>query len=151
MFGALIWAQGSRECLGPTCYLSRGLAIAIACFAWLLIYHIVLYPFYLSPLRHLPSPKQPPFHRRLLSDPSYKTLVRWVNEVPNDGLIRFYGRLNAEQVLVTTPQGCKEVLQTQAYNYIKLPWALEVMGQWGPQGILVAPPKKHHVGTPSPC
>ena len=146
VFGALIWAQGSRECLGPMCYLSRGLAIAIACFTWLLIYHVVLYPFYLSPLRHLPSPKQPPFHRRLLSDPSYKTLVRWVNEVPNDGLIRFYGRLNAEQVLVTTPQGCKEVLQTQAYNYIKLPWALEVMGQWGPQGILVAPPKKHHVG-----
>ena len=143
--GALVWAQASRECQGSLCYLTRAVGIAIACSTWLLFYHIVLYPFYLSPLRHLPSPKQAPIHHRFMLDPTYGTLVRWINEIPNDGLIRFYGRFNSEQVLVTTPQGCKEVLQTQGYNYIKLPWALEVMGQFGPQGILVAPPKKHHV------
>jgi hypothetical protein len=122
-----------------------GIAIAIACTAWLLFYHIILYPFNLSPLRHLPSPKQAPLRHRLLEEASYEKLVQWINEVPNDGLIRYYGFLNAERVLVTTPQGCKDVLQIQAYNYIKLPWALEVMGQFGPRGILVAPPQKHKV------
>lgn len=143
--GALVWAQASRQCQGPFCYITRGIAIAIACSTWLFFHHVVLYPLFLSPLRHLPSPKQAPFYRRLLSYPRHETLVRWMNEIPNDGLIRFHGPFNSEQVLVTTPQGCKEVLQTQAYNYIKLPWALEVMGQFGPQGILVSPPKKHHV------
>src|SRR5690606_9841796 len=76
---------------------------------------------------------------------TYEQLVEWINQVPNDGLVRYLGFLNAERVLVTTPRGCKEVLQTQGYNYIKLPWALEVMGQIAPHGILVAPPKKHRV------
>lgn len=143
--GAVLWASLSKQCLEPTCHLSRGIAIAIACSTGLLFYNIVLYPFYLSPLRHLPSPKQLPLHRRLLDEASYGTLVKWINEIPNDGLIRYYGFLNAERVLVTTPQGCKDVLQTQGYNYIKLPWALEVMGQFAPRGILVAPPHRHKV------
>ncbi|KAH6974457.1 cytochrome P450 [Ilyonectria sp. MPI-CAGE-AT-0026] len=143
--GGVLWASLSKQCLEPTCYLSRGIAIGIACSTWLLFYNIVLYPFYLSPLRHLPSPKQRPLHHRLLDEASYGTLVRWINEIPNDGLIRYYGFLNAERILVTTPQGCKDVLQTQGYNYIKLPWALEVMGQFAPRGILVAPPHRHRI------
>jgi hypothetical protein len=82
---------------------------------------------------------------RFLKEPDYETKLKWMNEIPNEGLIRYFGLLNAERVLVTTPQGCKDVLQTQGYNYIKLPWALEVMGQFGPRGILVAPPAKHKV------
>ncbi len=75
-----------------------------------------------------------------------RTLCKWAEEVPNNGLIRYFGIFNREQVLVTRPQGCKEVLQTQGYNYIKFPWALEIMGQvTGTLGLLVAPPKKHKV------
>lgn len=144
--GTVLWAW----CLGSTNHLWCGIAIAIACTSWLLFYQIVLYPFYLSPLRHLPSPKQPPLHRRLLEEAPYRTLVKWINEIPNDGLIRYYGFLNSERVLVTTPQGCKDVLQTQGYNYIKLPWALEVMGQFAPRGILVAPPRRHKVRSCTP-
>ncbi|KFH45382.1 Cytochrome p450 protein [Hapsidospora chrysogenum ATCC 11550] len=144
--GTLLWAQASRQCAGfASCYLTRAVVIAVACIAWLLLYHIVLYPSFLSPLRRLPSPKQAPFRRRWLSEPTYEQLVEWINQVPNDGLIRYLGFLNAERILVATPRGCKDVLQTQGYNYIKLPWALEVMGQIAPHGILVAPPKKHKV------
>ena len=138
--GVLLWTRASNDCSGISCYLSRALAVAIASSACLLLYRVILYPFYLSPLRHLPSPKQGPFYKRLLRENTYEDLVRWVNEIPNNGLIRYYGFFNAERVLVTTSQGCKDVLQTQGYNYIKLPWALEVMGQIGPQGVLVAPP-----------
>ncbi|KAI9163666.1 Cytochrome P450 monooxygenase FSL4 [Paramyrothecium foliicola] len=144
--GSLLWAQlRGDQCAGPLCYLTSAATIALLHAVCMLVYHVVLYPNHLSPLRYLPSPKQPPFTRRLLTEPDYDELIRWINEIPNDGLIRYYGFLNAERILVTTPQGCKEVLQTQGYNYIKLPWALEIMGQFGPQGILVAPPKKHRV------
>ncbi|KAH6684987.1 cytochrome P450 [Plectosphaerella plurivora] len=143
--GAVLWAQLSQNPSSPASYLGRAALIAAVVSVWLLVYHVFLYPHYLSPLRHLPSPKQPPLRRRILGDPKYETLVRWINEIPNDGLIRYHGFMNAERILVTTPQGCKEVLQGQAYNYIKLPWALEVMGQFGPLGILVAPPKKHRI------
>jgi hypothetical protein len=63
-----------------------------------------------------------------LTEPDYDKLIEWINEIPNDGLIRCYGFLGSGRLLVTTPKGCKEVLQTQGYNYIKLPWALEIMG-----------------------
>ncbi|KAH7322595.1 cytochrome P450 [Stachybotrys elegans] len=144
--GAVVWANArSHTCTSfLTCYVVPACASLAVCSALTLAYHLV-YPVYLSPLRHLPSPRQPPLHRRLMSEPSYERLIKWINEIPNDGLIRYYGFLNAERVLVTTPQGCKDVLQTQGYNYIKLPWALEVMGQFAQQGILVAPPVKHKV------
>lgn len=144
--GALLWAQtrGDR-CNSALCYLLSVLAFAFIHLICLAVYHIVLYPTYLSPLRYLPSPKQAPLLQRLLTEPDYDKLIEWINEIPNDGLIRYYGFLGSERLLVTTPQGCKEVLQTQGYNYIKLPWALEIMGQFAPQGILVAPPPKHKV------
>lgn len=146
--GSLLLAQvrkDQNECTGLPCYLQQAFAIALLHLAGLALYHMVLYPFYLSPLRHLPSPSQLPLRRRVLQEPTYEKLVKWINEVPNDGLIRYHGIFNAERVLVTTPQGCKDVLQTQGYNFIKLPWALQVMGQLAPQGILVAPPVKHRV------
>ncbi|KAH8879762.1 cytochrome P450 [Thozetella sp. PMI_491] len=144
--GSLLWRQAREgQCYEPWCYLLPAITIALAHTLLLALYHIVLYPFYLSPLRHLPRPSQAPLRYRLLKEPSYGKLIKWINEVPNDGLIRYYGFLNAERVLVTTPQGCKDVLQTQGYNYIKLPWALEVMGQFARQGILVAPPEKHRI------
>lgn len=145
VIGAVLWAQLTKQPSGPVSYLARGALIAAACSVWLFLYHVILYPLLLSPLRHLPSPRQPPLHRRLMGEPSHEKLVRWINEIPNDGLIRYHGFLNAERILVTTAGGCREVLQSQGYNYIKLPWALEVMGQFGPLGILVAPPKKHRV------
>jgi cytochrome P450 len=146
VLGSLVWAQTrGSQCDGPACYVLSAAAFACVHLLCLAIYHVVLYPLLLSPLRGLPSPPQPPWYRRILADPDYDQLVEWINEIPNDGLIRYYGFFNAERLLVTTPNGCKEVLQTQAYNYIKLPWALEVMGQFARQGILVAPPHKHRI------
>ncbi|KFA69253.1 hypothetical protein S40285_07421 [Stachybotrys chlorohalonatus IBT 40285] len=144
--GSVLWAQlRGTQCTGTSCYLVSALTIAAIHSVCLAVYHVIIYPNYLSPLRHLPGPKAPPLSKRLFSEPSYDRLVKWINEIPNDGLIRYNGFLNAERILVTTPLGCKEVLQTQGYNYIKLPWALEVMGQFAPRGILVAPPEKHRV------
>jgi hypothetical protein len=145
--GSVLWAQirGGDKCTGPSCYVVSAVVFALIHALCLGLYHVVLYPLFLSPLRYLPSVEQGPFWRRLLTEPDYDVLVHWINNVPNQGMIRYYGFLNAERILITTPLGCKEVLQTQGYNYVKLPWALEVMGQFAPQGILVAPPMKHKV------
>ncbi|KAL1304890.1 hypothetical protein AAFC00_003808 [Neodothiora populina] len=39
--------------------------------------------------------------------------------IPNDGMIRYLGLLNTERILLTSPQGIAECLQTNPYNYVK--------------------------------
>ncbi len=146
VFGTILYAQRTPG-LGIT---SRYVLPFVALFTiqklLSLVYFVILYPFYFSPLRHLPSPKQAPLRKRIKKEPNNRLLCKWANEIPNDGLIRYFGLFNREEILVTRAQGGKEVLQTQAYNFIKFPWALEVMAQvTGALGLLVAPPKKHKV------
>lgn len=145
VLGSALWSHQVAQCSGLSCYLFPFITAFALQTLLLIVYNVLLYPFYLSPLRHLPHPKQPSLRHRFLTEPGHRFLRIWINEIPNDGLIRYYGLFNSERVLVTRPSGCKEVLQLQGYNYIKFPWALEMMGQIAPLGVLVAPPEKHKV------
>lgn len=83
-----------------------------------LAYTICLRPFF-SSLRHLPEAPQPPVWQRLFKEPSAHHFEKWFRDVPNDGLIRYYGILNIERVLVTSAAYAKQILQTQAYSFEK--------------------------------
>ncbi|KEQ90231.1 hypothetical protein AUEXF2481DRAFT_71700 [Aureobasidium subglaciale EXF-2481] len=81
-------------------------------------YKIFVYA-YLSPYRDLPTPDQGAIWKRLLIEPDTSDFLRWANEVPNDGLIRYFGILNDERLHVTNTQGLAQLLQKDAYLYTK--------------------------------
>ena len=81
-------------------------------------YDVLIYP-HVSPLRHLPLPPQPPLRKRILKEPNARLFEEWINTVPNEGLIRYFGILNSERILITSSKGIRDVLQTNAYCYEK--------------------------------
>ena len=82
------------------------------------LYNILIYN-KISPLRHLPSPVQKPLWRRLFKEPTPWLFEKWMREVPNDGLIRYFGILNRERLLLTTSNAARDVLVTNPYHFHK--------------------------------
>lgn len=87
-------------------------------FAAKAVYNILIYH-KISPLRHLPTPVQTPLWRRLLKEPTPWLFEKWMKEVPNDGLIRYFGILNRERLLLTTSSAARDVLVTNPYHFHK--------------------------------
>ncbi|OQV00908.1 hypothetical protein CLAIMM_06343 [Cladophialophora immunda] len=92
-------------------------------FALWLFYLILIYPNFVSPLRDLPVAEGAyPIIGHALSQfkaPRGGDYQRFTREVPNDGLIRLKGFLNADQVLVTSPKALAEILVTRSYEFPK--------------------------------
>ncbi|KAI9640865.1 hypothetical protein NHQ30_010706 [Ciborinia camelliae] len=108
-----------------------------------------LYPFYFSPLRHLPSPKGGSWWNgqwnRISAEPTGEPMLDWIREVPNDGIIRYLGMLNSERVMVTNAKALSEVLTTKNYDYVK-PSALRIgIGRLLGIGVLLAEGDEHKV------
>ncbi|KAF4550300.1 Hypothetical protein D9617_18g034910 [Elsinoe fawcettii] len=74
----------------------------------------IFFPPLVSPFRHLPAPKQGPALFRIFHEPGTEEIERYVDEVPNKGLIRYYGTYNRERLLVTSPAGAKDLLHHSA-------------------------------------
>src|SRR5712664_3402378 len=68
---------------------------------------------------------------------------RWIETVPNDGLIRYSHLLNAQRVLVTTPKALAEVLVTKNYEFIKPSFFRHNLGRLLGVGILFAEGDEH--------
>jgi hypothetical protein len=83
------------------------------------IWAIVLAPHF-SPFRKLPSPEQGPWYKRFPVEPDPGGIERWINEIPNDGLIRYFGAFNRESLLTTRPDVVNEFLQTKVYKFNKM-------------------------------
>jgi hypothetical protein len=97
-------------------FLSACAAVAL----WIVhgVYKIFVYPFF-SPFRHVPTPDQGPVWKRLFTEPDTSDFLRWANQVPNDGLVRYFGILNDERLHVTKTQGLVQLLQKDTYLYKK--------------------------------
>lgn len=111
------------------------------------IYYIFLYPYFFSPYRHLPCAKQPSLFRRLFHDPSSFELVDFSNETPNDGLVRYFGFLNQERLLLTTPDVCREILLRESYKFDKLPSITALQSPVGVSGLVTAKGEFHKVSV----
>ncbi|EME78185.1 uncharacterized protein MYCFIDRAFT_50720 [Pseudocercospora fijiensis CIRAD86] len=87
------------------------------------IYSIFIWPFFLSPLRHLPGPKsRNPIighGMTMFEKPAGASFLTWLKTIPNDGLIHFRAFLNADRVLVADPKALQEILVTKAYEFEK--------------------------------
>ncbi|KAF2089548.1 putative P450 monooxygenase [Saccharata proteae CBS 121410] len=92
-------------------------------FALWVIYKVFIYPFFVSPLRHLPQPKggYPILAHGLvlLDKPPGAMFLRWMKEVPNDGLIRFRTFFNVDRLIVTDPKAIADILVKNTYDFEK--------------------------------
>ncbi|KAF2162367.1 hypothetical protein M409DRAFT_69247 [Zasmidium cellare ATCC 36951] len=81
------------------------------------VYMVVIYPFFLSPLR---GGKFLLGHgMAAYEQPAGNTFLKWMRNVPNDGLIFYRGLFYQDRLLVTSPQALSEVLVTRTYDFQK--------------------------------
>ncbi|OBT67533.1 hypothetical protein VE03_03711 [Pseudogymnoascus sp. 23342-1-I1] len=110
-------------------------------------FYSVLLKHRLSPLRHLPGPKDNHFLMgqwdSLFREPLGGPQRRWVKTIPNDGLIRFLGIFNQERLVITSAKALSEVLTTKSYDFVK-PYEFSVgIGRLLGIGVLLAEGDEH--------
>ena len=66
-----------------------------------------------------------------------------VNTVPNQGIIRYYGLLNSERLLITSPKALGEVLVTRNYDFVKPTHLATGLGRLLGVGVLLAEGDEH--------
>lgn len=108
------------------------------------IYYIFIYPYFFSLYRHLPRARQPFLLKRFLFDPKSFELVEFA-KTPNNGLVRYFGFLNQERLLLTTPDICREVLFRESYKFDKLPSITALQAPVGVSGLVTAKGEFHKV------
>ncbi|KAJ9628385.1 hypothetical protein H2204_009222 [Knufia peltigerae] len=136
----------------PTLSISQSYLWTFVCafflhaFVWY-IYGTLVYPHFVSPLRHVPSVPGGSLlngqWRVLVKEPSGIPPRRWNNEIPNDGLLRYLHLFNRERLLLTSPQALGEVLTTKSYDFIKPKLLFAGIGQILGIGILLAEGDDH--------
>ncbi|GAB7355339.1 hypothetical protein MBLNU459_g5868t1 [Dothideomycetes sp. NU459] len=80
-----------------------------------------------------------------MKNSSGEPMRRWMEEIPNDGLIRYTNWLNSERVLLTNPKTLAEVLSTKNYEFIKPAHFRSVLGKILGVGVLLAEGDEHKV------
>ncbi|KAL2847650.1 cytochrome P450 [Aspergillus pseudodeflectus] len=113
----------------------------------LLSWLIIVYPYFYSPLRHLPRPKGEIPLLGQLTRPSTKpigsTHLQWLNTIPNDGLITYRSILNQDRVLITSPKAIAEVLVSNTYAYTKHPNERSVIRRFLGNGLTISEGAEH--------
>ena len=121
-------------------YAITTLAISLVILPLAFAYQILLSD-KLSGLRRIPRVPQAAAWNRLLTEPNGEDFLRWFEEVPNDGLLRYYGRiaarlalevhdhdelmgvmgasgvLNGERILTTTTEAAKVIHDNDTNDY----------------------------------
>ncbi|KAM0721798.1 hypothetical protein Q7P37_002723 [Cladosporium fusiforme] len=98
---------------------------------------------YFSANRHIPTVPQGPVLRRLFKEPNSVDFLRWIEEIPNDGLIRFHGVLNGERLLVTTTEGTRVVHEGDTKTFHRPPAAKAILTRLTGGAIFAAEGREH--------
>ncbi|KAK1450381.1 cytochrome P450 [Colletotrichum melonis] len=91
---------------------------------FLLGYNAFLYPFFLSPLRHLPGPKGGHFLigqmlNQIRTPGPADIFISWTKRWPDAPFVRYLSMFNAETLMVNSLAAFKEVQQTKAFSFRK--------------------------------
>ncbi|QSZ30113.1 hypothetical protein DSL72_004633 [Monilinia vaccinii-corymbosi] len=73
------------------------------------------------------------------------TFAKRIQDVPNDGIIRYLGILNSERVMVTNAKALSEVLTTRNYDFVKPNTIRLGIGRLLGIGVLLAEGDEHKV------
>ncbi|KAJ4317917.1 hypothetical protein N0V94_004680 [Neodidymelliopsis sp. IMI 364377] len=111
------------------------------------LWKVLIYPFFLSPLRHLPQPPGGHFilgqFPRIFKEPSGEPHRDWIDNVPNDGVLYYRWLFNESRVLVTNPKALGEVLVQRNYEFVKPERIRKGLGRLLGVGILLAEGDEH--------
>ena len=78
----------------------------------------------------------------------YEHMRKWLENVPNDGLIRYYVSINLERILPVGPRALKEILVTKSYDFPKPEFIRASLKRLaGEHGLLLVEGDDHKVRT----
>lgn len=111
-------------------------------------YQFFIFPFYRSPLRHLPTPG----NNHPLIGQTYNLFkgngpndlfLSWSRRWPDSPFIRYISFGNSEVLLVNTLRAHREVMQTKCYSFIKPPFFKRLVGEIVGVGLLFSEGDEH--------
>ena len=106
-----------------------------------ILYKLVLYPFVLSPLRHLPQARGflPLVGHALIlfQRPGGEPHLRMMKETNNDGIILTRGFCHSDRLIVTSPTALADVLVHKSYDMEKPPWSRAFLRKFLGDGLLM--------------
>ncbi|KAL4785258.1 cytochrome P450 [Aspergillus varians] len=113
-----------------------------------ILYASFLYPEYLTPIKHIPTPPNRSWTKgntdRYVLQTPFEDMLKWTESVPNNGLLRYYVVGNMERVLVATPKALSELLVQNAYDFPKPEAMRRSLGRIaGKHGILLVEGFEH--------
>ncbi|KAK8135565.1 cytochrome P450 [Apiospora sp. TS-2023a] len=122
-------------------FFQRLLLITFAQYLAFKIYRIFIYPHWISPLRHLPGPRDGHFFlgqtiNMFKQEYPFSIYVKWVRQFPDTPVIRYLSFANAEVLVPLTPDGLKEVLQTKCYDFSRSRLWLRMVVEFAGWGII---------------
>lgn len=110
-------------------------------------YRIIIYPQYVSPFRHLPEPPGSRFitgqTRSIPINPDVHIVRRWINDIPNDGFIRYRTIWAPDSVMITSPDLLQELLNANSNNFHKRPLLAKVASVVLGNGLVFAEGAEH--------
>ncbi|TID14283.1 pisatin demethylase / cytochrome P450 monooxygenase [Venturia nashicola] len=107
-----------------------------------MLYQLHLAPLF-SPLRHIPKPNQGFVWFRLLHEPPVPEIEEWIDTLPHNGLIRYYGLFNRERLFIASPEAAKDLLSTSVYKFIKPELQRALVYNISGHGLLILEGSEH--------
>lgn len=112
------------------------------------LYYLCIYPFFVSPLRYIPGPKD---HHPLIgqtlnqyrANGPYELYLAWSQKWPTVPFIRYISFGNTETLLVNSLRAHQEVLSTKCYSFVKPPFFARIVGEVTGMGLVFAEGDEH--------
>lgn len=124
-------------------------AKTICASAYTLVLYKVVFKFFTAPLRHLPVPGGDsflfghgfPWIRQL---PLGTLILKWIQEVPNEGLISFRTFFHLGDCLIaTSPEAVMEIVNNHSYDWAKAAPTRNVLTRIIGNGLVIAEGNEH--------
>ncbi|PLN80384.1 putative cytochrome P450 monooxygenase [Aspergillus taichungensis] len=86
----------------------------------LAVWNVAIYPFFVTPLRHLPTvPGMLNNFKVVFDEPRGRIPLQWMRTIPNDGLIHYRDVLQRSHLLATNHQALLDIMSTNTYDFEK--------------------------------
>ncbi|KAL3476654.1 cytochrome P450 [Aspergillus californicus] len=96
----------------------------------LAIWNVLVYPYFVTPLRHLPTvPGNLNEVRITFDQPRGRIPLHWMKTIPNDGLIHFRNLQNSSYLLATNHRALHDIMSINTYDFEKPPRVREFLAR----------------------